>query len=92
MTKATTNFTQADLKVLETATSKEAAQELMHALVNKASTGEIKYAIKPEKAEALHRNINAARSKSEVIAIGWNMLLAGEKLSTIGSHYQKRYA
>lgn len=92
MTKATKNFTQADLKVLETATSKESAQDLMHALVNKASSGEIEYPIKPEKAEALHRNINAARSKSEVIAIGWNMLLAGEKLSTIGSRYQKRYA
>ena len=84
------NFTASDLKVLETATTKEVAQELLRGIVNKAAEG--KYAIKPEKVAALHRNINNARSKNEVVAIGWNMLLAGENLSSVNSKYQKRYA
>jgi DNA-binding transcriptional regulator YdaS (Cro superfamily) len=87
---STANFTASDLKVLETATTKEVAQELLRGIVNKAAEG--KYAIKPEKVAALHRNINNARSKNEVVAIGWNMLLAGENLSSVNSKYQKRYA
>jgi hypothetical protein len=87
---STANFTAQDLKVLESAATKEAAQELMHGVVNKAAEG--KYAIKPEKVAALHRNIDNARSKAEVIAIGWNMLLSGEGFAAVGSKYQKRYA
>jgi hypothetical protein len=90
MSKAPANFTAADLKTLETAENKESAQTLLHAIVEKAGTGD--YAIRPEKVAALHRNINLARSKTEVISIGWNMLLSGEKLSSINSKYQKRYA
>lgn len=90
MTKVTANFTADDLKPLDAAESKEAAQTMLHAIVEKAAGS--KYAIKPEKVAALHRNINAARNKTEVVAIGWNMLLAGEKLSSVSSKYQKRYA
>lgn len=89
MSKAT-NFTADDLAVLNTAESMEAAQTLLHAIVDKAAVS--KSAIKPEKVAALHRNINAARNKAEVIAIGWNMLLAGEKLASVGSKYQRKYA
>ena len=85
-----TNFTSADLDKVNTAESKEAAQELMHKIVDQAAEG--KYAIKPEKVAALHRNINNARNKNEVVAIGWNMLLAGEKLSSVSSKYQRKYA
>lgn len=87
---STHNFTADDLKVLETATTKEDAQTMLHAVVDKAAVG--KYALKAEKVAALHRNINNARSKAEVITIGWNMLLSGEGFATVGSKYQKRFA
>ena len=90
MSKAPANFTAADLKTLETAENKESAQALLRAIVDRAATGD--YAIKSDKVVALHRNINNARSKTEVIAIGWNMLLAGEKLASVNSRYQNRYA
>jgi len=90
MSKATANFTADDLKTLETAESMEAAQEMLHAIVEKAAGS--KYAIKPEKVAQLHTNINAARSKNDVIRIGWNMLMSGEGLSTIGSKYQRKFA
>jgi phage shock protein A len=90
MSKATANFTADDLKPLETAESMEAAQTLLHSIVDNAAVS--KAAIKPEKVAALHRNINNARNKAEVIAIGWNMLLAGEKLSSVVSKYQRKYA
>jgi predicted lipid-binding transport protein (Tim44 family) len=90
MSKATANFTAADLKPLETAASKEAAQELLHAIVEKAAVSTS--AIKPEKVAALHRNIDNARNKNEVVAIAWNMLLSGERLSSVVSKYQRKYA
>jgi predicted lipid-binding transport protein (Tim44 family) len=87
---ANVNFTAAELETVSTASTKEVAQELLHAIVNKAAEG--KYAIKPEKVAALHRNIDNARDKKEVIAIGWNMLLAGEGLASVSSKYQRKYA
>lgn len=90
MTKAKTNFSVDDIKSLEVAADMERAQTLLKAIVEKAATSS--YPIKPEKVQALFRNIDAARNKNEVVAIGYNMLLAGEKLSTLGSGYQKRYS
>jgi predicted lipid-binding transport protein (Tim44 family) len=90
MPKVAANFTAADLKPLESATTKESAQAILHAIVDKAAEGD--YAIKTDKVTVLHRNINNARSKNEVIAIGWNMLLSGERLASVDSKYQKRYA
>lgn len=85
-----TNFTAEDLNAVNAAESMEAAQTLLHAIVDKAAVS--KSAIKPEKVAALHRNINAARDKNEVVAIGWNMLMAGEGLASISSKYQRKYA
>ena len=90
MSKTTANFTAEDLAPIAAAESMEAAQTLLHAIVDKAAVS--KAAIKPEKVAALHRNINNARNKNEVVAIGWNMLLAGEKLSSVSSKYQRKYA
>ena len=89
MSKAT-NFTAEDLQVLNTAETLEAAQTMLHAIVDKAATG--KSPIKPEKVAQLHRNINAAASKDEVIRTGWNMLMSGEGLATISSKYQRKFA
>lgn len=89
MSKAT-NFTAEDLQVLNTAETLEAAQTMLHAIVDKAATG--KSPIKPEKVAQLHRNIDAAASKNEVIRTGWNMLMSGEGLATISSTYQRKFA
>jgi hypothetical protein len=86
----TTNFTAEDLTKVSAAATKEAAQEILHAIIDRAAVS--KSAIKPEKVAALHRNVNNARDKNEVVAIGWNMMLSGEGLSSINSKYQKRYA
>ena len=83
------NFTQADLAKLTEAKDREHAQTLLRAIVEAAGQGE--HPIKPEKVQQLFNNISHARSKNEVIAIGWNMLLAGEGLATMGSKYQKRF-
>ena len=84
-----TNFTTDDLNAVSSADSMESAQALLHAIVDKAAVS--KSAIKPEKVAALHRNINAARNKAEVVAIGWNMMLAGEGLASVNSKYQRKY-
>jgi len=88
--KAKANFTPADIKTLEAVDSKEAAQLLLKKIVEQAAVSE--YPIKPEKVQALFRQISIARNKTEVIAIGYNMLLAGEGLATVNSRYQNRYA
>lgn len=90
MKKVKANFTIEDIKKIEAAESRDHAQELLRKIVEAAATGE--YPIKPEKVQALYRQILGARDKNEVIAIGYNMLLAGEGLSTVGSRYQNRYA
>ena len=56
MPKVAANFTAADLKPLESATTKESAQAILHAIVDKAAEGD--YAIKTDKVAVLHRNIN----------------------------------
>jgi hypothetical protein len=84
------NFNQADVKKLESAADVDAAREMLNAIIEKATTGE--HVIKAEKANYLRRQVEGARSKADVIAIAWNMLLAGEGLASVNSKYQKRYA
>ena len=89
MAKAKSNFSAGDIAKLNEAQDKEHAQELLKKIVEAAATSE--YPIKPEKVAYLQRQIGSARSKNDVVAIGYNMLLAGEGLSSVSSGYQKRY-
>ena len=90
MSKATANFTEDDIAKVNAAESMEAAQNVLHSIIDQAAG--TKYAIKPEKVAVLHRNVNAARNKAEVQAIVYNMYLSGEGLATMSSKYQRRYA
>ena len=89
-TKAKVNFTAEDLKRIELADTKELAQQILDAIIDRSVDGE--HPIQPEKVRALHLQVSRARNKNEVVAIGYNMFLSGEGLSTIGSRYQSRFA
>jgi hypothetical protein len=84
------NFTAEDLKRVEAAETKELAQQILDAIIDASANS--KSPTSAEKVRALHVQVSRARNKNEVIAIGYNMLLSGEGLSTLGSRYQSRFA
>ena len=46
---------------------------------------------KPNKKQALIRDIEEAPNSKELSRIMWNVLLAGEGLSTMNSNWQRKY-
>lgn len=89
MSNQAMNFTAQDLKRVEAAETKELAQQILDAIIDAAAQGV--RPIRAEKARALHVQVSLARDKNAVLAIGYNMLLAGEGLASIRSRYQARF-
>ena len=79
------NFTADDINVIATYRDLPAAKEAMSSLLSKCQEG---VKIDPRKFLILSMNVEKARSIVELVKIGYNMLLSGEKMAVIGSRYQ----
>lgn len=83
------SISEKELKTVDRAKSLEEAQIAATAILGKMNNKSTP--MKPEKVSYLTRNIQNARTKVDVMMIVYNMFLAGEGLSSTGSHYQKKF-
>jgi hypothetical protein len=79
------NFTVEQIKEIETAESVETARILMRSIIDTSSKG--KRPIKPAKRQYLLNQTARAKGVVDVVAIAYNMLLAGEGLRSLDSTY-----
>jgi hypothetical protein len=85
------NILRDDITKIEIAKDHPSAVAEAMELLNKMHPSVSKHGIKIDKFSYLQEQIVNSRNKNQVIQIMFNLFLSGEKLSVIGSNYQRKF-